>query len=127
MKNLHVKIDEWGADLAVSFHFNSSDNKKANGMEVLHSGYFVSEQMAKQLMMFMSKNITCIKSRGIKKVDKKERGGAFLHYGKAPAILIEPFFGSSEKDFTCLMKDPQKLSIALTAFFRDLKTDFKIN
>jgi len=112
MKQLHKEIDEWNADLAIELHFNSSNNRNINGWEVLSSGSYLSMRYARIVSFYA--NLPC---RGVKVIGKHGRGGGFLHYGKAPAIILEPFFGSSSSiDYTLLKKD-------IVAFLRNIQRD----
>jgi len=119
MKELHSDIDSWGADLSISFHFNSHTSQ-AMGSEVLHSGYEQSKHYAELLNYQFTQNLLGIKNRGIKEKTKNERGGGFLHLGKAPAILIEPFFGSSNQDVQYLTNNPIPFISSFENFFNQI-------
>ena len=121
MKALHKEIDEWGADLAISFHFNGSVNKAAGGMEILHSGYKPSKQLAEQLLQKLHVNLPGIKNRGLKKVGKGENGYGFVKYGKAKAMLVEPFFGSNEKEVGYVIENSEALNRAFAEFFKEIE------
>jgi len=97
MKELHKRIDEWGADVSISLHFNASSNKNANGHEVLYCSKKGFE-LAKKMNNIFSKNLKN-RDRGVKKVSLKnrDRGAGFVCRGKSACILVEPFFASNIK------------------------------
>lgn len=87
-------------DIVIETHFNSAV-PQANGCETLY--YFNSKKgkMYAQLFSVIVNDITGIKLRnnGLKAlINKNDRGFASVYYPKPPTILIEPFFGSNEKD-----------------------------
>ena len=47
--------------------------------------------------------------RGVKTRQPDDRGGASLHSGRAPAILIEPYFASNERDLE-VTRDPEAMA-----------------
>jgi len=99
MVDLHKEIDEWGADISISFHFNAASNPSANGHEVLYcSSSFTSKKLAEQMNSIFSRKLSN-KDRGIKPRLKKERGGGFLCRGKSRCILVEPFFASHQHEY----------------------------
>lgn len=91
---VYAQVDEWGADASIELHFNGSVNPQANGGETLSSGSSGSMALAKQVRERVSKALGNT-DRGVKKLGRKDRGGRSLWQGKAPAILIEPYFGSN--------------------------------
>ena len=118
MIDLHSRIDSWGADISIEFHFNSFSNKNVNGHEVI----FCSEggkKIAKKLDKAFDKHLTN-SDRGIKKVSMSNRGGGFCCRGKSLAIISEPFFSSSQSKFVHdgVMREPLKK--AFIEFFNSL-------
>ena len=108
-------INNWGADLALESHFNSSDNEAANGCEVLYFSLPGIERFSKKGKKFASllqDNLLHnfngrIKDRKIKGMSELRRvySGhevvprfAFLTQTKMPAIIVEPLFISSPQD-----------------------------
>lgn len=91
--DVYRRCDEWGADATVELHFNSHHNPNATGTETLTSGSYLSMRYAEALQEEMLDALD-LKDRG-KKIVRKGRGAASLISGRAPAALIEPFFGSS--------------------------------
>ncbi len=97
MKDLHKRIDEWGADVSVSLHFNAASNPQANGHEVLYCSS-KGKKLAKKLNDKFTKYLGN-KDRGIKHKTKGDRGGGFLCRGKSVCILAEPFFAAHQKKY----------------------------
>jgi N-acetylmuramoyl-L-alanine amidase len=79
----------------VEGHFNSSASSAATGTETLSSGSKASLRFCEALQSRMNYALG-LRDRGVKTV-RTGRGSASLITGKAPAALIEPFFGSSPK------------------------------
>ncbi len=103
IKQVYSEVDAWGADASVELHFNSSASKSAHGCEMLSSGSKLSMALAAELQ----KNtvFSCYEgdersgiNRGVKTPMESDRGYMSLHTGRAPAVIIEPFFGSNQKD-----------------------------
>jgi len=98
MAALHQKIDAWGADVSVSFHFNASSNPGVNGHEVLYCSE--SGRTNAKLLNDCFTDYLDNHDRGIKRRTKKERGGGFLCRGKSVCVLAEPFFASHQYKYT---------------------------
>jgi len=98
MKALHKEIDDWGADYAVSFHFDAADSRSANGHTVLYN-----ERDRKSLLlakMFDKSFDTKLRNKDRNLLGRyKGRGGGFLRRGKTVNVLLEPFFASHQKGF----------------------------
>jgi N-acetylmuramoyl-L-alanine amidase len=91
---VYAQVDAWGADLSIELHFNSSSNPKSRGGETLCSGSSGSLRLAK-LVRARVAAVLLNHDRGVKILGRHDRGGRSLWQGKAPAILIEPYFGSN--------------------------------
>jgi len=92
MTELHTRLQEWGADIAIELHFNSAENQKIDGAEVLYCserGGQYAEILQKEFVRHLEAH-----DRGIKKKTKKDRGGGFLCRGRAICLIGEPFFAS---------------------------------
>jgi N-acetylmuramoyl-L-alanine amidase len=98
MADVARQVKEAGATLAIELHFNSA-TPQANGHEWLywHSSE-IGQKIAGKFEKEFSKEFPGIKSRGLKSITKKDRGGKFLELTHCPAIILEPFFGSSVGD-----------------------------
>jgi len=94
MRDLHTRIDEWGADISVSLHFNASVKPSVTGHEILYCSK-AGEKLARKLDSKLDKYLDN-RDRNLKKRTRKQRGGGFLCRGKSTCILVEPFFASSQ-------------------------------
>lgn len=84
--------------LTIELHYNSVGDSSANGSSVLY--YHMSgkgKAYAEKLSEMLSHRFGT-KNRGITGRRREERGGYALYAGKAPAVLVEPFFGSNKED-----------------------------
>lgn len=96
IRRVYSQVDQWGADASIELHFNGSASPGASGTETLSSGTPLSLRLAAAVQDEMVIALG-LRDRGIKTVGGSDRGGASLIAGAAPAILVEPFFGSSPK------------------------------
>lgn len=97
LARVYDDVDDWGADASIELHFNSHAKKSATGTEVLSSSSEKSVVLATNVQAEMVE-VLGLRDRGIKTRARSDRGGGSLYSGRAPAILIEPFFGSNEVD-----------------------------
>ena len=97
------EVDAWGADLSVELHFNAVRNRTVSGTETLTSGTDGSRRLAAAIQGRMV-SVLGLPDRGCKvrtpwakrRIDR--RGSTSLFAGRAPAVLVEPFFGSNPDD-----------------------------
>lgn len=94
IKRVYAEVDAWGADASIELHFNGAESAQATGTETLSSGTPLSLRLAVAVQDEMVIALG-LRDRGIRTVSATDRGGRSLISGKAPAILVEPFFGSS--------------------------------
>ena len=99
IRKVYGEVNTWGADFSMELHFNSAYFTAA-GSEVFSSGTPESLRFANLVQQEL---ITLFKrsgktDRGVKVRKKGARGYLSLVSGKAPAILVEPFFGSNRSD-----------------------------
>lgn len=111
MKDLHTRIDAWGADVSLSFHFNASSKEYVNGHEILYcsdKGHDLAVQLDELFDAYLDNN-----DRNIKKRTKKQRGGGFLCRGDSVCLILEPFFASHQNRFVCGgdMREPLKQAL----------------
>jgi len=97
MKRLHKRIDAWGADFSISFHFNACDKTWVNGHEILYCSN-AGRRAAKILDKHFDKNLNN-RDRNIKRRKKNQRGGGFLCRGRSVCVISEPFFASHQDKF----------------------------
>jgi len=94
ISRVYKQVDIWGANASMELHFNGSSNPAASGTETLSSGTSLSLRLAQAVQDEVVIALG-LRDRGVKTVRGSDRGGASLIAGAAPAILVEPFFGSS--------------------------------
>lgn len=111
LRSAYAEADEWGADAVCELHFNSHHNPTATGTEVLTSGTVASLRFAECLQDEMLDALG-LRDRGEKIVRRGDRGGFNLICGKAPATLIEPFFGSSPIGLAATDERHEKVALA---------------
>lgn len=94
LARVYRMTDDWGAEAVIELHFNGAESDEATGSEILSSGTTLSLRLAGAIQREFV-NLLGLRDRGVKTVRGKDRGSASLISGKAPAVLGEPFFGSS--------------------------------
>lgn len=93
---VYAEVDRYGADISIELHFNAGP-PTATGTETFSSGSTGSLALAQHVQGAMLSDLA-LRDRGVKILSRSDRGGRSLHAGLAPAILVEPFFGSSTRD-----------------------------
>lgn len=111
IRRVYEETDRWGANATVELHFNSSSSPNATGTETLTSGTPASMALAVSVNQEMVAALG-LKDRGVKTRSATDRGGASLMSGRAPAVLIEPFFGSSTKGQQATDSSSEKRALA---------------
>jgi N-acetylmuramoyl-L-alanine amidase len=110
LRDVYRRADIWGADASVELHFNSHHNPGAKGTETLTSGTYASLRFAEAAQGRMLDALG-LKDRG-EKIVRSGRGAQSLISGKAPAILLEPFFGSSPGALRATDQDHEMRALA---------------
>lgn len=84
------------ADLAIEFHFNSSDSRAASGTETFYWAMSARGKMAAEMIQQAMVGVLELPDRGIKGVSDPATN-AYEYYRKTrmPAILVEPSFAAS--------------------------------
>lgn len=105
IEKAYDQADQWGADLAIELHFNASANSSARYTITLSSGSDLSLKFANRVQQAMCAcfDRPASQDQGVITRGREDRGGLSLIAGKAPAVLVEPFFGSNAAD--CAMAD----------------------
>lgn len=101
-----------GVTVAVELHFNSA-GPFAEGHEWLH--WFRStkgQRLASCFNQSFKEAFPEAKVRGIKSADKEDRGSLFLRITRCPAVILEPFFGSSKKETELYTKNKSTIAAA---------------
>ncbi|MFU8894019.1 MAG: N-acetylmuramoyl-L-alanine amidase family protein [Luteolibacter sp.] len=90
-----------GAELAVELHFNAASNATATGHEWLHwhtsrEGRRAAQCLDKAFVDTFPNH----RRRGLIGIQtEQQRGGGFLRRTHCPAVIAEPFFGSTRGDW----------------------------
>ncbi len=120
----YADSDHWGSDLTVELHFNASDNGHATGTGVIYDPESrESRDMAKLLCQEIRAAlqlpdwppgtggvVTPLQASG-----EERRGQRSVTSGRAPATLIEPFFGSNRGDCQAAQANKDALARAIVA------------
>lgn len=94
MTDLHERIDRWGGDFSIEFHFNGAENPNINGHELLYcstKGRLFAEMFDKEF----DENLPN-RDRNVKRVGFRQNGGHFCCKGRSIAVILEPFFASHQ-------------------------------
>ena len=98
---VYAETDDWSADVTIELHFNAF-NRSVSGTETLCGPSQLSFQTAdavhRRLVELFDRDARG--DRRIKTYRPGIRGGASLISGRAPAVLVEPFFGDNTSDAT---------------------------
>lgn len=97
IENVYGETDAWGAEASIELHYNAA-SPSATGTETLRCNTQGGRLLAEKVHPIMVKSFG-LRDRGIK-IRKRmhERGYYSLMSGRAPAILLEPGFGSNHGD-----------------------------
>lgn len=106
---VYAETDAWGADVTIELHFNSVVDRTARGCLTLSSGTTRSRALAEEVQPRMAAALG-VPDRGIRNLSRGDRGGRSLWQGRAPAIMVEPWFGSNPED--CAAADLHKDKLA---------------
>ncbi|KQI67059.1 hypothetical protein AN189_17710 [Loktanella sp. 3ANDIMAR09] len=108
---VYKQVDAWGADCSLELHFNASGSSSVSGGETLSSGTSGSMRLAKLVRPAVAAALGN-KDRGVKVLSRTDRGGRSLWQGRAPAVLVEPYFGSNVSDCNAADKHMDELAEA---------------
>lgn len=94
IRKVYGETDAWGADATIELHFNAAANDRATGCLTLSSGTDGSMALARAVHPAM-RDVMGNEDDGIRTLShaRAGRGALSLWSGRAPAILVEPFFG----------------------------------
>ena len=108
-----AKLKELGVTVAIELHFNSA-GVSANGHEFL---YWHSSKKGKRLAVEITNDMCLgvpeIKCRGAKPRTHLNRGSTFLRKTHCPALVAEPFFGSSPWDWGVALTKKRNIARAI--------------
>lgn len=108
VNGVYRQVDLWDADGSVELHFNAHGN--ATGTETLSSGTRSSLKFAQCVQNRMVDTLG-LPDRGVK-TRAKGRGATSLVSGRAPAIMVEPFFNKNKRDLRASYSETQRLMLA---------------
>ena len=108
MRWLAREIDKHKVDVAIELHFNSFSSSSAEGYEYLYYAHSAAgKKLALCLLKAHQSKSASQKDRGAKPIERKNRGGHFVTMVKPPAVICEPFFGSSPKEWVLFGQKPE--------------------
>ena len=111
-----------GADVFVSIHCNSAENKKAYGTELhIHSFDLPASKYLARLISKQFKNRARRKTRGIYDADKRQKNFYVVQYTRMPSVLVECGYMTNAKEEKYLNSDYGQKIIA-SAIYRALRT-----
>jgi len=95
---LTAQLNRRGYDLAVEQHFNSFRTPAATGSEVLH--HHASNRGRMLALAIQTRQVAALQlpDRGAKAIVSGQRGWEYLDGTTMPAVIVEPYFGSSPHD-----------------------------
>lgn len=122
IQDVYGRADAWGCDFTIEHHFNSVFSKTATGTETISSGSKGSLKLAHAVQAAML-DVLGLRDRGIKirNSQARIRGWRSMVSGRAPAVLLEPYFGSNEADCRRADEKKQELAEAICRAVRSLK------
>ncbi len=108
--DVYDRVDAWGCDLTIEHHFNAA-SPRASGTETFSSGSAGSLRFAHAIQAAMVETLG-LRDRGVKIRNRSRKGRGYLSLvsGRAPAVLLEPYFGSNPDD--CRRADERKQELA---------------
>lgn len=92
---LPVEINSWGPELVIELHLNAASNPDVQGTEVLIAKGSVGGRKYGKLILDELLKEYGFKNRGVKEIDKLDRGGTLLYKTKAPCVIVEAYFLSA--------------------------------
>jgi N-acetylmuramoyl-L-alanine amidase len=111
IRDAYRMVDQWGPSRSVELHFNSFTDPSAGGTETLYAeSSGAGHHLAVDVQAAMVEALG-LRNRGLKPTPRSGRGGASLHAGRAPAVLVEPYFGSNPTE--CAIADQRKTTLAV--------------
>lgn len=119
MKDLHGRIDKWGAHIDIELHYNASSST-AKGHEVLHNKNSKGGRIVASLLNNSFNQHLKSKDRGVKPIGVNERGGIGLKIGRSRSIISEAFFSKELNEFMRGGKYRQVLLKAYIEFFKSI-------
>lgn len=113
IERVYDEVDQWNADASIELHFNSAGDPRASGTETFSSGSSRSVRLAQEVQMEMVETLG-LRDRGVKIRNSRTKGRGYLSLvsGRAPAILVEPFFASSSLGRAATDEQSERMALA---------------
>jgi N-acetylmuramoyl-L-alanine amidase len=118
---VYTELEKMKPDANIELHFNSSEDPKAFGTEVLcsYTSRFFADIVQRNLCSRLGRDDRG--NRGVKVLQKGDRGYLSVSRLECQNVLIEPFFGSSPVDakigLTLKLEIVEAIYESLTAWF----------
>ena len=108
--DMSAKLNAGGYRLAVELHFNAASSPTANGTYCLYwygskKGKAVAQAISAEIVREFDTKLRAVGGAQAL-VNEQDRGYWFTALTSMPAVIVEPFFGSSEE--ALLFQDTQK-------------------
>jgi len=107
------ELELWDPKVSVELHFNSHENSKFRGTEVLVEKKWHRFGILMQGELVKALNRNHIGDRGVKIIGEGDRGHHSLKRLNCPDCIIEPFFGSNEEDALLGLKSMPEIGRAV--------------
>lgn len=119
IRGAYQASDAFGSDITVELHFNSSHNTSSKGTGVL---YYPGSTRGRSFAELLFEEMDAVLGFGdwprgsggavtpFQASGQQRRGETSLQSGRAPATLIEPFFGSNPNE--CAKAETNKANLA---------------
>lgn len=111
MKNRCAKINESGADLAVSIHQNSYHEEAISGGQVF---YYQDSSKGKQLAGLLQERFDYVLGEDNRRLAKANHSYYLLLHVKCPIVIVECGFLSNRKEAALLQKEEYQDRLAWT-------------
>lgn len=94
IEEAHAAAEEWGAEVVLELHFNSSEDKSVKGAEILVLQKYDEKSLFEEELCQRMANLFQGPNRGVKHPDSR---GLRNVNRPVPTYLLEPFFGSNQE------------------------------
>lgn len=114
-------VNDWLADVAVSLHLNSADNKTAGGHEIIYlnnssRGRLLAEDIDRRL-----DGLSGLRDRNTR-TPFQGRGETWLSHTQCPAVIVEAGFLSNDQDTELLKEQGHRISELIALGIHDFFT-----
>lgn len=118
MQALAMQLNAKDYDLVIELHFNAATSS-AEGVESLHfGGNDFTKMYAESYCSEIAEHYGSV-NRGAKSIyNENQRGYWFLKLTKAPALIVEPFFGSNQESLR--FQDPEEYACVIKQWIEKL-------